>query len=263
MEHAIDEMTRSQGRGPKVGAVLVQDGQILAAGHRAPGVHAERAAIEAAQGNGGRLKGAILYTTLEPCVNVGSSKESCAELISRSGIAAVVIGRYDPNPRIYREGWKTLRERGVQLRDFDPDLRDRIDTLNAEFIEHFVSGIGPTGGAKFDYLLNGGNFEIQYSELDERTIVTRWTIRGENSIYAYANRPLKVALARHAKQFKEIDDPTALDFDYYAAIAVGEIAVFVSDSAAVLVKVNEVHAGHQHGSDHTSVKIEYEVRAWK
>ncbi len=260
MEQAIAEMQRSSGRGPKVGAILVKDGQVLAGGYRQPNLHAERDAIEKAIKAGLNIRGATIYTTLEPCVNLGSKKESCADLIARSGITSVVIGRYDTNPKIYREGWKKLRDSAIELRDFDADLRAQIDQINITFAEHFVSGIGPTGGAEFDYQLNGGNFEIQFSEDDERSIVTRWTQRGGDSIYAYANRPLQVALARHAIEFSEIDDPTAFDFDYYAPIEVGKIAVFVNESGAVLVKVIEVHGGPDHGSTHTSVKIKFEVR---
>lgn len=262
MALAIEEMQRSSGRGPKVGAILVKDEQVVATGHRQPNLHAERDAIQRAVAAGLDLREATLYTTLEPCVNLGGKTESCADLILRHGIVAAVIGRYDPNPRVYREGWKTLRDGNVTLRDFDGDLRAQIDKINATFAEHFVAGVGPTGGAKFDYLLNGGNFEIQFAEHDERSIVTRWSSRSEDSVHAYANRPVEVALARHAAQFDEIDDPTAFDFDYHAPIKIGEIAVFVSEAGAVLVKVVEVHAGPERRHDHTAVKIEFEVRPW-
>jgi diaminohydroxyphosphoribosylaminopyrimidine deaminase/5-amino-6-(5-phosphoribosylamino)uracil reductase len=73
------------------------------------------------------------------------------------------IGRYDRNPQIYREGWRALRDAGVRLHDFESELRTEIDAINQEFIEHFVAGTGPSGGAKFDYQLNVGRFEIQFS----------------------------------------------------------------------------------------------------
>ena len=260
MVRAITEMKRCSGNGPKVGALVVKDGIVLASGYRQVNLHAERDAIEKAIAACSTIAGSIIYTTLEPCVNLGAKTESCADLIARSGIACVVIGRYDTNPRIYREGWKKLRDSGINLRDFDADLRSEIDQINATFAEHFISGMGPTGGAEFDYQLNRGNFEIQFSEDDERSIVTRWGQRDGDSIYAYANRPLQVALARQANEFAEIDDPTAFDFDYYASIKVGEIAVFVNESGAVLVKIIEVHGGTDYGASHTSIKIKFEVR---
>jgi diaminohydroxyphosphoribosylaminopyrimidine deaminase/5-amino-6-(5-phosphoribosylamino)uracil reductase len=259
--HAIEQMRMSTGRGPKVGAVLVIDDEVIAVGHKAPGIHAERAAVQAALAAGRSLSAATLYTTLEPCVSVDSQAEPCALLISRVGIRKVYIGRYDSNPHIYRAGWRALRDAGVSLHDFDSELRKEIDAINEEFSEHFVSGTGPTGGAKLDYQLNGGRFEIQFSDADKRSIVTQWTNRGEGSIYAYAVQPVRVALARYAFEFSEIDDPKALDFTYTVPVSDGEIAVFASDAGSVLVKVVEVHAGGTGGAAQRFVKIQYEVRA--
>ena len=262
MRLAVEMMRTSTGPGPKVGAVVVANGSVVGTGYRATSVHAERSAIEAASAVGADLRGATLFTTLEPCIPVGSAQESCADLIKRVGISTVYIGRYDTNPQIYRVGWKLLRDGGVVLHDFDMDLRSQIDAINTDFTEHFTSGVGPSGGAKFDYQLSGGNFEIQFSETDTRRIVTRWTNRGANSIYAYAVRPVQVALARYAASFDEIDDPRAFDFTYTVAVAVDEIAVFVSDSGAVLVKVLEVNIGAASGAAQRFVKLQYEVRTW-
>lgn len=260
MQLAIEEMRRSNGRGPMVGAVIEKDGLVVAVGHRQPGLHAERVAIEGALSNGIDLKGSTIYSTLEPCVESGYTKECCADLIARVGCSTVYIGRYDPNPLIYREGWKRLRDAGVSLRDFPENLRNQIDEINIVFAEHFTSGIGPIGGAKFDYLLNEGKFEIQVSETDERTILTRWSRCGVDAIYAYAVQPVRVALVRHAKEFAEIDDPKALDFNYSVRVGVGEIVAFVSEVGAVLVKVQAVESGPDYGSPRTLVKIQYVVR---
>lgn len=262
MQLAVEVARKSTGQVPSVGAVVVAHGRVVGTGYRAPGVHAERSAIEMALAAGVDLRGATLFTTLEPCIPVGSTQESCAELIRRVGISTVYIGRYDTNPQIYREGWKLLRDAGVVLHDFDVGLRSQIDAINSDFPEHFTSGVGPSGGAKFDYQLNGGNFEIQFSETDKRSIVTRWTNRGTNSIYAYAIPPVQVALARYAARFSEIDDPRAFDFTHTVPVAVGEIAVFVSGSGAVLAKVLEVNSGGASGAAHRFVKLQYEVRTW-
>lgn len=260
MAMAIEEMRMSSGRGPKVGAVLVKDGRVLSKGHRQFNLHAERDALEKAAAAGENVQGSTGYTTLEPCVNLGSKQESCADLLIRKGVKSAVIGKYDINPRIYHEGWKKLSDGAVSLRDFDSDLRAEIDVINTTFAEHFVSGIGPIGGAEFDYLLNGVNFKIQFSAEDERSVLTRWSLRDDNSVYGYSNGPLNVALARNAAEFSEIDDPTAFDFGYHAPIKKGEIAVFVGEDGAVLVKVIEVHGGPERGAQHTSIKIRFEVR---
>jgi len=110
MEIAVDEMRKCEGRGPRVGVVIEREGKIISIGHRSPGLHAERAAVQEALSRGIDLRGATLYSTLEPCVEVGAPNECCADLIARVGVRTVYIGRYDPNPLIYRGGWKRLRE---------------------------------------------------------------------------------------------------------------------------------------------------------
>jgi len=263
MELAIDEMKQCN-IVPKVGAIIVKNSIVIAKGHRVEGLHAERSAIQKALDKGINLKDSTLYTTLEPCVPINNNSiDSCAELISSVGISSVIIGCYDINPKISRTGWKFLRDKGLKLRDFDLDLREEIKEINSTFISNFERGIGPTGGAKFDYMLNGGNFEIQLSEVDKRTVATSWTRRGNHSIYAYGGYPGIVALAKYAQDFDEIDDPLAFDFNNGSApVKEGEIAIFTNEFACALVKVIEVHSGHEFGSDHTSVKIEYEIRVF-
>jgi tRNA(adenine34) deaminase len=79
-----------------VGAVVVQDGQILGSGHNRtltdcdPSAHAEIVALrEAAQVAGNhRLTEATLYVTLEPCT-------MCVGAISEARISRLVFGAYD------------------------------------------------------------------------------------------------------------------------------------------------------------------------
>ncbi len=80
-----------------VGAVIVQNGKIIAKGYnlretkRSPLAHAEIVAItKAAKKLGGwRLSGCTLYVTLEPC-------PMCAGAIVNARIDEVVFGAYDP-----------------------------------------------------------------------------------------------------------------------------------------------------------------------
>jgi len=258
---AIEEMKKCNNI-PKVGAVIVKNNKILAKGHKTDRVHAERSAIEYAKIHNINLDGCIIYATLEPCVrNKKNANESCSELISNSGISSVVIGTYDINPLIYRTGWRFLRDKGLKLRDFDADIREDIKKNNVAFNNSFEIGIGPNSGAKFDYTLNGGNFEIQFSKLDKRTVITSWSTKGIRSIYAYGGYPGKVALAKYANEFDEIDDPLSFDFrNSSVAVKEGEIAIFKNEFGCGLVKVIEVHSGNDYGSNNTSLKIEYEVR---
>ncbi len=80
-----------------IGAVLVQEGQILAQAHNAPiaskdpSAHAEMLAIRKACEKTGnyRLTGASLYVTLEPCV-------MCAGAILQARLKRVIFGARDP-----------------------------------------------------------------------------------------------------------------------------------------------------------------------
>lgn len=188
MLHAIAEMEKSQEK-VKVGAVIVIDGKIVATGFRKQGKHAEREAIEFANAHRLDLRKATLYATLEPCVNLaeGQDKQSCADLIIESKIREVVIGRYDPNPIIFRRGWKHLRDAGIWLRDFPKDLRDEVDRINQRFMNFFAKGVGPSGGAKIDHR-DRGTFQVQFSPDDHRTMEISWTVAGRDCAHAYAVR---------------------------------------------------------------------------
>lgn len=266
MQKAIEQMKKCSEEGPMVGAIIEKDGKIVSEGYRKlgqqgqKGLHAERMAIEAAQARGIDLNGSAIYSTLEPCVDTGSSTTCCAELIVQAGCTHVYIGRYDINPNIYRKGWKKLIDSGLEPYDFDSDLREDIDKLNSKFVGNFSKGEGPSGGAKFDYTLNDGKYPIAISETDARTVMTRWSRCGVRSIYANAYYGERVALVKYATDFSQIDDPKSYSFCNNVKVSEGEIVAFVSDIGCVLVKVEKVESGPEYGSLDTIVKIKYQVR---
>lgn len=105
---------------PAVGCVLVTfeenaQGRLLAQGWTQPGgrPHAERVALDAAAGDA-RLRGATAYVTLEPCAHHGKTPPCAAALID-SGVARVVFGHVDPDPRVAGKGHARLAEAGVAL----------------------------------------------------------------------------------------------------------------------------------------------------
>jgi tRNA(adenine34) deaminase len=98
MAVALDEARRAIDHGDvPVGAVLVRDGELLAAGHNErelaqdPSAHAELLAIRRAAAEAGswRLLDTTLYVTLEPCA-------MCAGAIVLARIPRVVFGTTDP-----------------------------------------------------------------------------------------------------------------------------------------------------------------------
>src|SRR5471030_1020530 len=116
MQLAIDEHLKCTVF-PRVGAVVVKDGEILSTGYKGEvdEKHAERVALEKLAPE--ERMGATVYTTLEPCVKLHNDQEtgSCADLLIESGISEVVIGVLDPNGTIYSEGYKKLLENKVKV----------------------------------------------------------------------------------------------------------------------------------------------------
>ncbi len=98
---------------PPVGAVVVNDGQVVGRGaHLGAGQpHAEPVALAAA---GELARGATLYVTLEPCNHQGRTAP-CAPVVYDSGVARVVVGVRDPNPSVTGNGCRWLRDRGVEV----------------------------------------------------------------------------------------------------------------------------------------------------
>ena len=265
MRRAVDlgklsrpEAARSS-RAPRVGVVVVRGSIVLGEsfrGETGEGRHAEFGLLDALAGVD--LSGATLLTTLEPCSRRNHPKRPCAEHVIERGISTVFIGLYDPNPLIYREGWRLLRDAGVNLKDFAPELRSEIAADNADFLNIFKLAVADRGHAAFDYRQNDGRFEIK-SDVGQFT--TRWTPCGADSVYAYDSTH-HVAHARYARSFEEIDDPGALDFSTYTVpVSEGEIAIFRNAAGYVLVRIHKVYAGPSRGADHTELQFEFEVRA--
>lgn len=101
---------------PRVGCVIVRDGQVLGEGATQPvgGPHAEVRALRDAQARGLSVAGATVYVTLEPCSHHGRTPP-CVDALVAAAPARVVVAMGDPNPRVNGEGLARLRAAGIAV----------------------------------------------------------------------------------------------------------------------------------------------------
>src|SRR3954449_12002917 len=144
LSRAIDLAGNGLGRvhpNPIVGAVIVRDGEVLAEGWHAEfgGLHAERAAIEAA--GGADLGGATLYVSLEPCCHTGK-QPPCTDAIVEAGISRVVVASDDPSEKAAGRGLGILRDEGIEVAvvPADDELAVRARLTNQAFRKHARTG---------------------------------------------------------------------------------------------------------------------------
>lgn len=136
---------------PMVGAVVVEDGAIVAEGFHAKdgGPHAERVALE---GLGRKpAAGATLYVTLEPCSTAGRTG-ACTEAILAAGLRRVVVGALDPNPAHAGQGLARLRSEGIEV--IEAVLAEESRDLNLLYY-HWVVHEAPLFAAKTAGTLDG------------------------------------------------------------------------------------------------------------
>tara|TARA_R110000764_G_scaffold61741_2_gene131539 strand:- start:34118 stop:34588 length:471 start_codon:yes stop_codon:yes gene_type:complete len=148
MRLALAEAQHGAERGEvPVGAVLVQDGQVIGRGFNQPissndpSAHAEMVAIRqaATAAQNYRLPGSTLYVTLEPCT-------MCAGLLVHSRVGRLVYGAQEPksgailsrsqvleqpwmNHRMLVEGGVLAQECGELLSGFFRDRRKKADSV--------------------------------------------------------------------------------------------------------------------------------------
>jgi diaminohydroxyphosphoribosylaminopyrimidine deaminase/5-amino-6-(5-phosphoribosylamino)uracil reductase len=101
---------------PRIGCVIVRDGQVIGAGHTQPvgQAHAEVQALRDAAARGHDVRGATAYVTLEPCSHYGRTPP-CSLALVQAGLGRVVAAMPDPNPLVAGRGLAQLEAAGVAV----------------------------------------------------------------------------------------------------------------------------------------------------
>jgi diaminohydroxyphosphoribosylaminopyrimidine deaminase/5-amino-6-(5-phosphoribosylamino)uracil reductase len=99
---------------PRVGCVIVRDGEVIGAGHTQPAgqAHAEIQALRDAAARGKDVRGATAYVTLEPCSHYGRTPP-CSKALVEAGLGRVVAAMGDPNPLVAGRGMAQLEAAGI------------------------------------------------------------------------------------------------------------------------------------------------------
>ncbi|MBF7730901.1 bifunctional diaminohydroxyphosphoribosylaminopyrimidine deaminase/5-amino-6-(5-phosphoribosylamino)uracil reductase RibD [Pseudomonas sp. N040] len=122
---------------PRVGCVIVRDGQIVGEGWhaRAGEPHAEVYALRQA---GQLARGATVYVTLEPCSHHGRTPP-CADALIAAQVGRVVAAIQDPNPQVAGSGLLRLAQAGIEVQS--GMLEGEARSLNAGFIKRMECGL--------------------------------------------------------------------------------------------------------------------------
>lgn len=100
---------------PGVGALIVDEGRVVARGWTQAGGRPHAEAVALAGLSPEVLARATLYVTLEPCAHQSERGPACADLICAAKPARVVIGHLDPDPRTAGQGIARLEAAGIAV----------------------------------------------------------------------------------------------------------------------------------------------------
>lgn len=153
MQRCIKLARRALGQtspNPLVGAVIFQKGKIVGEGFH-PGAGQPHAEVFALRDAGEHARGATVYVNLEPCNHYGRTPP-CSKALIAAGVAKVVVGMVDPDPRVLGGSLERLRAVGIEV--VVGVEEEACRRLNEAFI-HRVLYKRPFGILKYAMTLDG------------------------------------------------------------------------------------------------------------
>lgn len=209
---------------PMVGVVAVKGGRFLGGAYhiRRGQPHAEAKLLRRL---GSRAQGATLHVNLEPCVHFGKTPP-CVDQIIEAGVARVVVGMIDPNPKVNGQGVRKLRQAGIKVTVGVMEAECRH--LNRFFIKWIKkkrpyvclkAGISLNGKISYqgesvklsspESLRRGHQLRAEYDailvgaetvRIDNPALTVRWGVRGRNPIRVVVSSDLNLPV--EAKVFE-------------------------------------------------------------
>ena len=124
---------------PRVGCVIVKDGQILAEGvtQAAGQAHAEIMALRDLQRKGHSAQGSTVYVSLEPCSHHGKTPP-CTDALIKAQPSRVVMAHVDPYPAVSGRGIAAFRQAGIEVSV--GVLAQQALAINPGFVSRMVRG---------------------------------------------------------------------------------------------------------------------------
>lgn len=164
---------------PMVGAVIVKNGKVIGKGYHARfgRDHAEMDAIKNVKSD---VKGAVMYTTLEPChlpYDLHGERTQCTEVIRSAGIQTVHIAMLDSNPQVCGRGKKALEKMGIKT---TLGLLETEALKLNEAYHHFMTRGRPFVAATFSVSLDG--------RIATRTGESQWITNAKARAYNHGLR---------------------------------------------------------------------------
>ena len=125
---------------PRVGCVIVQDGQVIGRGftQKVGSAHAEVQALANAKALGHDPIGSTIYVTLEPCNHIGRTPP-CVDALIAAKPATIFISTLDPNPLVAGKGLERLKAAGITV--YCGLMESEAQALNPGFISRMTRGL--------------------------------------------------------------------------------------------------------------------------